>query len=409
MNVFDGARKAVVLSAMLALYVGGALFAAEPVNLGPVVNSDSSDFGPIVTADGNVLYFTSDREGSISDSQDIWASRRVNGEWTKPENLGEPINTKYHEGPDSISVDQKTLYFTRCDNIGEPGICDIFSAEWDSNKKAWTNATRLGPGVNSKSFNDSNASISYDGKSLYFVSDRPREGDKRGDYDIFISKKKSGKWGKATRLGPPVNTDKDEIHVMMHQNGKTLYFSSNGHGGLGGLDVFYSNLADGKFSEPVNLGEPINTSREDLYFTLASSGDIAYFASSRVGSIGFEDIYTVPITLDLSAPKTFLLAGVVADQGTCGPAKKPAGGYDLKTCTGLADAVVMIHEKGKSEVAGRADTDKNGSYRASLPMGKDYTVSASAENCDKKTLDLTSSQGESGLVNLNFILKCKPK
>ncbi|HUT53276.1 MAG TPA: hypothetical protein VM658_07785 [bacterium] len=395
---------AVAIAAVLALAC--PLAAADgPNNLGPRVNSADSDFGPIVTADGNALYFTSDRDGGFG-GQDIWLSRRVNGEWTQAVNLGDGINTKYSEGPDSFAVDERTMYFTRCDRLDQAGICDVFTASWDPAKKQWSNAARLGTEINSE-YNDANASISFDGKTLYFVSDRPAPGKTERNWDIFVARKKGDKWQKARRLGPPVNTPLNEIHVVVQKDDKTLYFSSDGHGGQGGTDIFYSRIEDGKFSEPVNMGDSINTPDNDIYFTIPSSGDMAYLASNRPGGLGMEDIYSVPldrIELMPSSKGLVLVRGMVADKSTC---QKPAGAdkIDVKTCKPLA-ATVRINQMGSMKPVLEKPTGATGAFQATLPLQKGYTITASADGFKPVSEELRVEEGKPyQVVEINLLLE----
>ena len=391
--------------------MAGTLFAAdEPHNLGPLVNSPDSDFGPIVTADGNALYFTSFRDGGLG-GQDIWMSRFVDGEWTKAENLGEPINSKYHEGPDSFSVDESTMYFTRCDKLGKPGICDIYTASWDDENKKWGKVENMGPGINSD-YNDSNASISYDGKTIYFISDRPMDGSTVKNWDIFMSQKTMGKWGKAKRLDKTINTPKQEIHVMIHQDGKTLYFSSDGHGGFGGYDIFYSELEDGKWSQPKNMGDLTNTPRDDLYFTVPASGDLAYLASSRSGGMGQEDIYSVPVPLKISSGGMVVLMGIVVNQNSCSKQNpvpwKGSTAQDIKSCKPLKDAEVIITESASEQIVGKIITDASGSYRALLTAGKKYTVKVNASGCTEY-METYTPEGvlPTQTFEKNILIECK--
>lgn len=365
-----------VVAVLLALSPAPA--GEGPVNLGPMVNSADSDFGPIVTADGNALYFTSDREGGAG-GQDIWVSRRESGAWTQAVNLG-GINTRYSEGPDSFSVDGKTMYFTRCDRLDQPGICDIFFAAWDEGKGEWGKAMRLPPEINSE-YNDANASISFDGKTLYFVSDRPAAKGQPGNYDIFAARKKGGKWAKAARLGPPVNTPQSEIHVVIQKDDQTLYFSSDGHGGFGGTDIFYSRIENGKFSEPVNMGDKINTPENDIYFTIPSSGDMAYLASNRPGGLGMEDIYSVPITvieLKPAAAGMVLVRGLVADKSTCGKPTAGSEAIDVTTCKPLA-VTVKIYQGSSGKPVVEKPTASSGAFQATLPLRQGYTITVNAD------------------------------
>mgnify|MGYP003876109581 CR=1 FL=1 len=349
-------------------------------NLGPVVNAADSDFGPIVTADGNALYFTSDRQGGFG-GQDIWVSRRVGGQWTQPVNLGDQVNTKYNEGPDSFSVDERVMFFTRCDREQDPGACDIYTAAWDEGKKAWGNVKNLGPNVNSR-YNDANSSLSYDGKTLYFVSMRPTEDKKSASWDIFMSRKQGDGWGPAERLGAPINTAGNEFHVMIHQDGVTMYFSSDGLGGFGGADIFFTRMEAGVWTAPQNLGPMINTPENDMYFTIAAAGDLAYLASNRSGTIGQEDIYSVPVDLFSKPKDVIIVKGIVADRSTCAPpAADPATGipvYDIRTCAPIDKSIIRLADFMSDQVITEKITGPTGFYQVVIPAGKDYSVTATA-------------------------------
>ncbi len=363
---------------MLIGYALTAQVLDEATNLGPVVNGPDSDFGPIVTADGNALYFTSDRSGGFG-GQDIWVSRRVNGEWSEPVNLGDKINTKYNEGPDTFSVDERVMFFTRCDKTGEPGTCDIYTAYWDEGKETWGNVKAIQE-INSR-HNDANASLSYDGNVLYFVSNRPTS-DKRRNWDIYRSVKNGDRWGKPERLGPEINTTGNEIHVMIHQNDVNLYFSSDGHGGFGGADILVSRIENGEFTKPKNLGPLINTPDNDMYFTIPASGDLAYLASTRTGTYGVEDIYSVPVPLDIGGPGVIIVKGIVADKNTCAPpSADPASGaavYDIRTCTPIDRSVVRLADVMTDTLIKESVTGPTGFYQVVIPAGRDYSVTATA-------------------------------
>lgn len=375
------ARLTLLTMLMLIITAAPAPSQDEATNLGPVVNSLDSDFGPIVTADGLALYFTSDREGGYG-GQDIWVSRWANGKWGTPTNLGELVNTKYNEGPDTFSVDERTMYFTKCDREGEPGTCDIYTAAFDEATKTWGNVQNMGKNINSR-FNDANASISYDESTLYFVSNRPTEDKKRTHWDIFVSRREGRGWNEAKRLGPPVNTPMDEFHVMIHQNDVDLFFCSNGHGGFGGSDIFMSSSREGTFSEPQNLGPFINTPENDMYFTIPASGDLAYLASNREGTIGQEDIYVVPLDIVKPEKGVIIVKGIVADRSTCAPPKADSttgiAVYDIKTCTPINQSVVRLAEVTSDRLVKQSVTGPSGFYQVVIPAGNDYSVTATAK------------------------------
>ncbi len=376
-------RISMLLLAVLLVFSAGdtAYAQEEATNLGQVVNGMESDFGPIVTADGDALYYTSDRAGGLG-GQDCWMSKRVDGQWGKPVNLGRPVNTEFNEGPDTLSVDEKIMFFTRCDKVKEPGTCDLYMATWDESKNIFSNVQNLGNKINSK-FNDANASLSYDASTLYFVSDRPSDDKKRKNWDIFVSHKEGNEWGTAKRVGAPVNTTGNEIHVMIHQNDTNMYFSSDGHGGFGGADILMTTIENGIFEAPKNLGPLINTPDNDMYFTIPAAGDLAYLTSNRSGTHGQEDIYSVPVLFDIGKG-VIIVKGIVANKNTCAPpTSDPVSGaavYDIKTCTPIGGAVVSMHEVLTDTLIKESVTGPTGFYQVVIPAGSDYAVSASATN-----------------------------
>jgi len=315
-------------SVKIALVAGISLLVATPFwvlgvtgkvkNLGPGVNSEYSDFAPVISADGNFLYFTSDRPGGLG-GQDVWVSERVAGAWTKPKNLGPPVNTPSNEGLDCIVNEngRTFLYMTYCKAVQE-GLCDIYVAE-ELPDGSWTEPAPVGPPINSK-YSDANASWDYVNNVMYFVSSRkggiPGEGPKRlpgeASYDIwYCPRNPDGSWGEAVNLGAPVNTSGWEGVAFYHAADESLYFSSNGHGGMGGADVFRSELTrTGDYGEP----EPvyiINTPQDDIYFSISAAGDFAYFSSNSREGLGGEDIFVIPVEV-LLKPELLAYAPVEA-------------------------------------------------------------------------------------------------
>jgi outer membrane protein OmpA-like peptidoglycan-associated protein len=275
------------------------------VNLGPEINSPESDFSPIVSPDGNYLFFTSSREGGLG-GQDIWVSERVDGEWTKPKNLGEPINSSMNQGADTFVVgsDKQFMYLTYCSPADE-GLCDIYVSEKPVNGP-WSKPKNVGYPINTP-YSDANATWDYVNRTLYFTSSRPGgmegPGPKKlqdeASYDIWRCKLRDGKWQKPENLGEPINTPKWEGVAFYHSADNSLYFSSNGHSGEGGSDVFRTReTSPGVWAEPEPI-DMVNTSGNDTYFTIPAAGDVAFFSSNRPGGEGEEDIYTFPLDLFL--------------------------------------------------------------------------------------------------------------
>ncbi len=296
----------------------------QATNLGGAVNSAASDFGPIISPDGNALYFTSDRPGGLG-GQDVWVSYREGGEWGEAKNLGAPINTEDDEGPDSFSLSENALYFTACNRPGGLGKCDLYVSFNLGGR--WTRPENLGAPVNTE-HNESNASISSNGETLVFASDRPGG---LGGTDLWYAKRgemmkklipgfsTQGRWEGPANLGPGVNTsDWDGVGFLMPDN-ETLYFSSRGRGGSGLADIFRSSYLDGAWTEAENVGDIINTTRDDIYFTLPGSGELAYFSSDRSGGLGMEDVYSIPIPLLVPKCRMVIIRGSVSDEESGSP------------------------------------------------------------------------------------------
>jgi len=345
-------------------------------NIGPVVNSKYSDFGPFVSADGKSLYFTSDRPGGVG-GQDGWVSHKVAGQWGEPVNMGAPFNTQMNEGPDCLTVDEQTMYFTGCDRPDGLGMCDIYVATKEGDK--WGEPKNLGKPINTK-YGEYNASISADGKTLYFVSNRPGG---LGGYDIWYSiKQEDGSWGEPKNIGPTINTPENEIFVFIHWDGVTLYFSSDGHGGFGNADVFQSRLTPSGWSPPINLGPAVNSTEKEFYFTIPASGDLAYFSATQSDTQGQEDIYVVPIPAILKPKGLTLVYGIVANKDTCAEPtidpvlKTPV--YDIKTCKPV-EAVIRLSKSATDEEILLGKTAPDGSYKVIIQAGADYNLNAYAK------------------------------
>ncbi|ADR22903.1 cell envelope biogenesis protein OmpA [Marivirga tractuosa] len=260
-------------------------------NLGQTVNSPQHDFTPALMADGKTLYFTSNRAGSTgglklddgSFYEDIYSTTLQEGQWNKPQKLDRNLNGNYHDAVASVSPNGKTLFV-----YSEKGNGDIYFSNFEDS--TWTYPQALSSKINS-TFWETSVSITADGQTLYFSSDRPGG---YGGLDIYKSiKGEDGEWGSARNLGPTINTDASEDAPMIHPDGHTLYFSSSGHQGMGGYDIYYSKIEGQEFMEPVNLGYPINTVYDDNYFVISADLKHAYYASRKPGGLGMVDIYHV--------------------------------------------------------------------------------------------------------------------
>ncbi len=264
-------------------------------NLGDDINSEYEEIVPLISADESVLLFTSRRPsttGGHKDEdglymEDIYISHKENGKWGRPKNIGTNINTDEHDACIGLSVNGEELYVYRNNKYktGDIYVSHLKGAVWSEPKK-------MPKGINTKNLENS-ASVSADGKRLFFTSDR--KGGFGGEDVYVVEKLPNGEWGEPINLGEEINTPYDDDAPYIHPDGKTLYFSSRGHNTMGGYDIFQSKYKNGKWSKAINLGHPINTPRHDIFFVWSADGKRAYFATHREDSYGEEDLYVLTI------------------------------------------------------------------------------------------------------------------
>jgi tetratricopeptide (TPR) repeat protein len=278
------------------------------------MNTTFYDYGTQITSDGSTIYFSSKRKSNLgkigSDGQyksDIYYITKVNGKWSSAIPF-KAANSKNNDNFCCISSDGNTLYFS---SDRENELYDIYYCQ-RSEDNTWSKPVKLASTVNSKD-NETYAWLGKNGKTLYFVS------DKKGGYggrDIYMSEKPEyGDWGKAVNMGPAINTRYDEKSPFVTEDGKNIYFSSRGHNTMGGFDVFYSKLENKKWSDPVNLGCPINTSYDDQYFTISGDGKTILYSSAKKGLDGTTDIFSIQnFSIDsISKIKGLLSSGSSSD------------------------------------------------------------------------------------------------
>lgn len=275
---------------------------------------------PFLTADQEMLVFTAVPKNKLKErtGEDIWVSLKKNGEWSEPQPISSRINSPANEGTCAISADGRTIVFASCQGRQSLGSCDLYISEKIGEE--WTEPVNLGPKINSPDW-DSQPSLSADGKVLYFVSDR----NKRNKNDIFVSyRNASGEWSQAVPLPAPINTPKDEFSPFIHPNGKTLFFASNGHVGMGGIDLFYSEKKiDGSWSEPKNLGYPINNYLDQVSLFVTADGKKGYYADRKINNYGLEENsilmeFEMPPVINIST-RTHYVKGKVTDEKTLQP------------------------------------------------------------------------------------------
>ncbi|MCB9171242.1 MAG: PD40 domain-containing protein [Flavobacteriales bacterium] len=280
--------------------VGKALM-EDPVNvtvenMGPTINSDQADYGALITADGSSLYFTSRRaspSGRVNKAtnayyEDVYVCHADGkGGWGAPAQLPPPVNSGINDAAVAIHDDGRSMILYR--DVSGKG--DLFRSHQAGGE--WSEPEKLGPNIDTR-YHESSAWRTADGQWLYFVSDRPDAGG-LGGQDIYRSAwdASANDWGPAEDLGATINTPQDEDGIFVTPDGGTIYFSSKGHGTMGGYDIFRSHQEKGRWTDPENLGWPINSPDDDLFFVLAPDGRTGYFSSLRAGGSGEDDLYRV--------------------------------------------------------------------------------------------------------------------
>ncbi len=320
-----------------------------PKNLGDSVNSGDSEYFPSVTIDGGKLVFTR----RVRDfNEDFFETDIINKQWTKAKPIKGDVNTEHNEGAQCISQDGTVLFFTGCNFEKGQGSCDLYYSLLINNQ--WTKPIAAGNNINTEYW-ESQPSLSPDKRTLYFTA---RDPISLGGSDIYVSyMDDKGKWGVPKNLGKTINTTGDESCPFIHADNQTLYFTSNGHTGYGGEDLFLSRKdAQGKWTTPVNLGYPINTVENEGSLTIAADGVTAYYASDRADSRGGLDLYTFSLRKDIQPIKTYWVKGKV---------------YDVKTNIGLSSTVELV-DLASNLVHQKVQTNDKGEYFITLPVGKDY-------------------------------------
>ena len=321
----------------------------EPKNLGDSVNSSVSEYFPALTIDGKRLIFTRKVRGL---NEDFYETDRKDSCWTLAKPLEGNINTNYNEGAQSISQDGQWLIFTGCNFPEGYGSCDLYISY--NTPDGWSAPENMGSKINSESW-ESAPALSPDKRDLYFASNRPGG---YGGSDIYVCHRlPNGRWSEPENLGPQINTVGEEKSPFIHADNQTLYFTSNGHLGYGGDDLFMSSKdAKGKWGPVKNLGYPINTIENEGSLFITADGTTAYYASDRSDSRGGLDLYTFEMRSDVRPIRTLWVKGRV---------------FDKKTKNGLPSAVELT-DLTTREIASKVQTDETGNYLITLPVGRDY-------------------------------------
>ena len=278
--------------------------AFDPESLGSLVNTAEDEYVNMLSFDGSQLLFTRKvAVGSGYQKEFLFTSQWKDEQWTEPQQLAfADFPQDVDPGAAFISADGRKLYLTGC-GWSRDSSCDLYVSEW--HEGVWAMPQRLKGSINTKSW-ESQPCVSSDGRELFFVSRR------NGNADIYrCIRNADGTWGEPQDLGTPVNTKGTEMAPFLHPDGRTLYFSSDKHIGMGGFDLFMSRRGeDGQWQEPVNLGFPINTQGDEINFFVAADGRTAFISSQREGGLGGYDIYTFELPEALRSDSANYLATV---------------------------------------------------------------------------------------------------
>ncbi len=374
----------------------------EPKNIGPSINTEYPEYFPTLTVDGRTLLFTREipnNDGRPRGQEDFFVSHLSDkNRWTKAEPMPRNINTSQNEGAPTISADGRTLIFVACaDKTGRDygpnrngrGSCDLFVTKRLG--KQWLDPQNL-PGMINTFTWESQPSLSADGKTLYFVrrvKSRVR-GQRRSD--IFKSTKQpDGSWGKPEPLPMNINTKARETSVLIHPDGQTMYFSSNGHVGMGGIDIYVSRKDPlGNWGDPINLGYPINTENNENSLLVGPDGEIAFFASDRPGGYGDLDIYYFDLPKEYQPKKTLHFEGQVFDAISQKPLEGKFELIDVST--------------GEQVVQSSADP-VSGEFMVALPTGREYALNVSYPGYAffSKNFDMKSDNGKAVHMDVPLI------
>ncbi len=350
----------------------------EPINLGMNINSHYDEYWPSLTADGKTIVFTVlmpkdsvmltqvalPKTGQFFQEDFYGSLLDDNKDWKPRVRLLPPLNTVSNEGAQTLSADGKWMFFTACGRSDTKGSCDIYFSQ--QTNFGWSEPINVGAPVNTPYW-ESQPSFSADGRTLYFTSNRAGG---IGGKDIWratilgIREDGSPFFGKPVNLGPNINTAADENSPFIHQDNRTLYFSSEGWPGLGKMDLFISRMNDDKlFSKAVNLGYPINTSDDEIGLIVTADGQKAYYSSGRFDtSLGGKDLYSFLLPEDIQPTPVSYVRGIVMDEKSRERLQANFELKDLKTGNMIVEAL---------------STNYSGEFLVCLPVGADYALNVS--------------------------------
>lgn len=333
----------------------------NPQNLGKNINSKYDEYWPSLSADEQTMVFTeklpidpNNPEVYRNRQEDFYYSDVVDGKWSVAKTEGPPLNTPGNEGAQTISADGKLMIFTGCNRRDGYGNCDLYFSKKEGDN--WTIPQNMGKPINTTA-RETQPSLSSDGKTIYFASNRPGS---KGNLDIWKSDvKEDGSWSNPVNLGDSINTTSDDQSPFIHPDNQTLYFSSKGWPGMGGYDLFMSRrINDTLWTKARNLGYPINTNYNEVGMIVNAKGTTAYYSSNRFGGFGGDDIYSFDLYKEVRPTMVSYMKGRVFDAETKAPLNARFELIDLASAKNIMDAW----------------SNSDGSFLVCIPEGKDYAL-----------------------------------
>jgi outer membrane protein OmpA-like peptidoglycan-associated protein len=336
-----------------------------------IVNTQYTEYNPVVSADESTMAYTAFRPNTgktrTGDKfiEEIYISYNVNGSWSEPKLI--PIAHDYNVGTAGISPDGQKMLIFMGGSMDPGGLYQITKSG-----ESWSKPGLVTPTLNNPKYLESTASITPDGKTIYFASDRLGG---QGGLDIYkTTLQANGTWSAALNLGPQVNSKANEDAPFIHPDQKTLFFTSDGHNSMGGRDIFVTRFTGDKWTSPENMGYPVNTTANDNYFTLIADGTRAYFSSDRKGGMGGQDIYSLDMPAESANIPLTMIKGKILNSETGKP---------------MPTKIYLVDNETNKKLDFVYDPDpETGHYLIILPPAKNYDMIIESEGFLPYTLNI---------------------